>query len=154
VTPSRTGTATRTGTVTATPTRTATSALPANDTCAAATVVGALPFTSMVNTTAATSSTGDPQPSCGNGSTARNVWYRIASSPSQRTVQIDSSGYDTILSFYSGACGALVPFACNDDVMPGVVASRLNLLLAANTTYFVQVSSYNPPGGTLTFSVQ
>jgi hypothetical protein len=154
VTPSMTATATRTGTVAATPTRTATVATPANDTCAAASLVGALPFTSMVNTTTATSSAGDPAPSCGNNSTARNVWYRIPSSPSQRTVQIDSGGYDTILSFYSGACGALVNFACNDDVMPGVVASRLNLLLAANTTFFVQVSSYQGTGGNLTVSIQ
>jgi hypothetical protein len=94
----------------------------AGDDCAAATLVSNLPYTDSSDTAAATLEATDPTPPCGNGSRAKSVWYGFTASESVvLAANTFGSGYDTILSVYTGACGLLgvVSGACNDDAGPG-----------------------------------
>lgn len=128
--------------------------LPVHDTCAAAKVVSSFPYTDISNTYGATTSPGDPPPGCGNQSTGKNVWYQFTA-PASGTITADTVGssYDTILTAYTGACGALseVWGGCNDDFQPPDRTSRVQIPVTAGTTYFFQASAYNSDGGTLAF---
>ena len=50
-------------------------AQPANDDCAAATVVTSLPFTETVDTSLATTEVGEPTPSCLFSGSGQTIWY-------------------------------------------------------------------------------
>ncbi len=73
------------------------------------------------------------------------------------TVYTCGSAIDTIVSVYTGSCGALTQVACNDDngsvgLCPGGLTSYISLTPAANTTYYIRVSGYN--GATGSFNVR
>src|SRR5262245_37771278 len=113
-------------------------AVPApNDACASATVVTTIPYTDSVTTTATTTDAADPTPGCGGGSRGKSVWYRYtASTNSLLTADTNGSDYDTVLSVYTGSCGAFtpVPGGCDDD--GGTIpASCVTFLAPAGTTY-------------------
>jgi hypothetical protein len=128
-------------------------AAPANDEIAQATVITALPFTdSPLYTTAATTAADDPD-CAGRGHT---VWYVVTPAANlSMIVHTFGSKYDTTLSVYAGAPGALTPIACNNDYFNGnssSLQSRVAFSAAAGTTYYIMVgSSGSGPGGRLLF---
>jgi hypothetical protein len=125
-------------------------AQPTNDDFDSATVVPGLPFTDQVNTTEATTAADDPE--CeGQGPT---VWYSFTPTEDLRVeANTFGSDYDTTLSVYTGAPGALTQIACNDDAA-GSLQSRVRFDATAGQTYFFMVGSFaSGPGGNLTFSV-
>lgn len=121
----------------------------ANDDFDGATVITSLPFTDAVNTSDATTAGDDPEDCVGTGPT---VWYRFTPSESSRiTVNTSGSNYDTGLSAYTGARGALVLVGCNDDA-GGTVQSRLTVEAVAGQTLFFMVGAFaSGPGGDLVF---
>jgi hypothetical protein len=127
---------------------------PANDDFDAAVVVGDLPFGTSISTADTTAATDDPTSCTNNGS----VWFSF-SPDRDMIVQANTfgSGYDTVLSAYTGSRGALtiVPGACNDDF--GSLQSRVSFAATAGTTYYFLIGrccgTGGSGGGSLNFSV-
>jgi len=137
--------------------------IPLNDACGSARVISYSPYSDSINTSSATVDTlpNEPSPSCSpvpGAGMYNSVWYTV--SPAYNgTAVIDTLGsnYDTILSVYTGACGALteVPSGCNDDQNPNppyVLQSYLSIPMTAGTTYYIMVSSVSIGGGDLTLN--
>jgi photosystem II stability/assembly factor-like uncharacterized protein len=124
---------------------------PPNDNFVNATVVGAVPFTDMVNSMLATTQASDPTPTCV-GSRANSIWYRYTAS-ANGTVTADTFGsnYDTVLSVFTGAPGTFAPVACNDDAMG--LQSQLTFAAAANTTHHFMVTDFSSGGGATVFHI-
>jgi len=127
---------------------------PANDDFSSATIISALPFTDTADTTGATSASDDP---AGCGTNNGSVWYALT--PSQNeviTANSFGSSYDTVLSVFTGARGALTFITCNDD-SSGTVQSQVNFSATGGTTYFFMISRCcglgGSGGGQLTFNV-
>ena len=151
--PTRTATAPP-STPTSTRTPTATPSRPVNDSCSGAISITGNPFANVVVTTGSTTEATDPYPSCGNLSRARSVWYRFTAPSSGRiTANTFGSNYNTILSAFTGACGALtpVPGACNDNASFLTLLSQISFNATAGTAYYFMVSSYTPLADTLSF---
>lgn len=151
-----TATPTATPTATMTPTTGPAAAQSMPDTCSAARSITALPYTNTVMTNVATTDASDPYPACGGGSRLHSVWYRFtAATTGTVTANTFGSNYDTILSVYTGSCGALVPVAsgCNDDAN-GTVQSQVSFSTTAGTTYFVMVTAYSGTGGSLVLNLR
>lgn len=92
---------------------------PPSDDCGTAPAIGATPFSATSDVSSATASPSDPVQSCtfpAPAQNARSVWYNLVA-PASGTLVADtsSSDYDTILTAYSGSCGALAEIACNDE---------------------------------------
>ena len=119
---------------------------PVHDACAAAVPIGATPFLDVRSTVAASSAGTDPQPSCTVSKNSNTVWYTYTP-PISGTVTLDTSGssYDTVLTVYTGACGAPVEVACNDDTAGGQL-STLSFVATGGTTYLVEVADYGLVG--------
>ncbi len=83
------------------------------------------------------------------------MWYRFTA-PSAGTLTADTLGssYDTILSVWTGSCGAISPTldGCDDD-METSRQSQVSFTASAGTTYWFMVSAYNNDGGTLIFNL-
>jgi hypothetical protein len=150
-----TQTSTITPTFTALPPATPTSASGLfNDTCANAGVVDVTPYSNTIGTASATTDASDPAPACGNRSRGKSVWYRFtAPSSGVLTANTFGSSYDTILSAYTGTCGAYVPVAgaCNDDT--NGLQSRISFTAAGGATYYFLVTAYSSNGGTTVFQL-
>lgn len=125
-----------------------------NDACADATVIPALPFTDTANTLSATTDPTDPFQFCGEGQSSNSVWYAITVPESGLLrVQTAGSDYDTVLSVFEGACGALSELACSDDAVG--LQSSITLPVVAGQSLLIEVTSYGSfsGGGTLVLSV-
>ena len=147
-----TATQARTNTASPTVTPVPTPSVP-NDPCGSAALISGIPYATTQTTPAATTDTADPIPSCGAGSRAKSVWYQFtASSPGMLTANTFGSNYDTVLSAYTGGCGAPVSVGCNDDA-PGTSQSELSLAATVGTTYLFMISAYHADGGTLVFNL-
>ena len=122
----------------------------ANDTCDGATVIGSSQFADAVDATQATTDSNDPFGSCACGQNGHSVWYRFTPEQSgDVTVDTAQSGYDTVLSVYTGSCGAPVALTCNDD-SNGTLQSQVSFPATAGTTYLIEVTSYcSAPAGPL-----
>jgi hypothetical protein len=117
---------------------------PANDTCATAAVAvaGPNPF-STCNATF-----NGPAGSCRPTATAPDVWFRFTPTRSgtwNANTCDPATNYDTVLSAYSGTCGALTELVCNDDSCG--LSSRIAFPVTAGTTYHVRVSGFNTASG-------
>jgi hypothetical protein len=116
-----------------------------NDDCADAIVVPRVPFVDTQAAIAATTAAGDPQQSCTLPDAPLNgasVWYVfVAPSSGRYVIETAKSDYDTVLSAFTGTCGALDDVACSDDTAT-TVQSRLDLDLAAGARLVVEVTSY------------
>jgi hypothetical protein len=133
------------------PTATSPSGLP-NDACSNTTTIAAVPYSGTAVTTAATIEATDPAPTCGNHSRGKSVWYSFtAPATGTLTANTFGSSYDTILSAYTGSCGAFASVSCNDD--SNSLQSRVSLQVTAGTTYYFLVTAYTSNGGTLRFSL-
>ncbi|MGZ4961066.1 MAG: protease pro-enzyme activation domain-containing protein [Limisphaerales bacterium] len=123
--------------------------LPPNDDCAHAIAISGENYTNVQSTLLATTA-GDVHPTCvpdfGNA-----VWYSWTA-PSDGFVTVDTigSGFDTVLSVYSGSCGALTPIDCDDDG-GGNLASQLSHFVNAGVTYYYEVGGYAGATGQLVF---
>lgn len=118
---------------------------PLNDSCQTPRVIDTLTYLDNLNTLLATSSPDDPVLCAGNQGT-HSVWYRFT--PSVNTVYgIDSftSDFDTTVSVYTGACGALTQIACDDDSGPGL-SSLLTFAVMAGQTYLIEAAGKGSGG--------
>jgi hypothetical protein len=99
--------------------------IPANDDFANAVVIGALPFTTSLNTSEATA-VDDPPNDC--LVDAHTVWYQFTATEDIRlNANTFGSDYDTGIAVYTGTPGALTLVACNDDAITGqFVQSNVN----------------------------
>lgn len=125
---------------------------PANDDCASPRSISTVPFTDSEDTTLATTSGADPT-LCSGSQGTNSVWYSIT--PSADSIYgIDTSGssYDTVLSVFTGSCGALSQVACNDDFGNLGNKSLLTFQAHAGTTYLIEVTGKGT-GGTLNLRV-
>ena len=123
---------------------------PANDDFANATSIASLPFTDSLSTGAASTELDEPAPSC--APSGGSVWYSFT--PAVDTyVEANTAGsnYDTTLSVYTGARGALTQIACNDDFYG--LQSRVLVQLSAGTTYYFQLGGFFGQTGNLVFNV-
>jgi hypothetical protein len=130
----------------------------ANDVCADAVVVQGIPFTDTQPASVATAAADDPSQSCttnGAGANVASLWYVFTAPDTGRfVIETAKSDYDTVLSAYSGACGALTEVACSDDT-PITVQSRLDVDLAAGATIVVEVTAFHDvTPGTLRIAVR
>jgi hypothetical protein len=116
--------------------------IPANDQCS-----GAMPLlagtTYTVNTANATANN-DPVPLCarqfGNG-----VWFSFTPTNNDEvTISTCGSDLDTVMQVYTGICGALSPFTCNDDNGPACGGNNASVRFAgsAGTTYLILVGGF------------
>jgi hypothetical protein len=128
-----------------------------NDACNAATAITSVPFLDITDTSAATTAVSDPLQSCALGEPAQNfttVWYALtALVDAAVTARTVGSSYDTVVTAYTGSCNALTEIACNDDASDTVVQSDVTFATTAGTTYLIEVTSFDPPGGRLEFAV-
>lgn len=122
---------------------------PSNDQCPGA--LSLADATSFAMSTINATSIGDPLPSC-QASFGKGVWFAYTS-PASGTVQVSTcgSGFDTVLAVYSGACGQLVPVACNDDNGPACLGNNASLQFAATqgVTYSILAGGYAGYSGNL-----
>lgn len=127
-------------------------AQPANDDFDNATEIPDVTFSDEVDTTEATTEADDPVPDCA-GPAGATVWYAFTPSEDMEIgADTFGSNYDTTLSVYTGARGALDEVACNDDA--GSFQSFVRFDAIAGETYLFMVGSFGgESGGLLEFSV-
>jgi hypothetical protein len=129
---------------------------PPNDDCAQAVPVGVGSPAACGSTAQATPSPfGAIPPPCGTSSNSPDVWYTFTP-VCAGTVTIDTcglcsgvaAGFDTVLSVYTGACGALTPVACNDDAGGSCGSqSRVTFGAARGVTYHIRVAGNGSAAG-------
>jgi hypothetical protein len=120
---------------------------PANDLCSGAIVISSNPYSNSQSTTNA-SAIGDPSPSCGT-SVGKGVWYAYTA-PTNGLLEVDTIGsdFDTVLGLYTGSCGALTQRACDDDSGHNLT-SKITVVAAAGTTYYILAGGYGGASGNL-----
>ena len=120
-----------------------------SDNCQSPRVIALTPYSDALYTGFASSSSDDPM-SCTGAQDTHSVWYAITP-PASTVYGIDtsSSDYDTVVSIYSGVCGALARMACSDDFgNPPGAANRalLTFTATAGVTYLIEVSGKGSGG--------
>ncbi|MGH3027168.1 MAG: hypothetical protein ACRDMW_01290 [Gaiellaceae bacterium] len=105
---------------------------PPNDDCDGATVIGAVPFTDTVDTTAATVAVDEPTDCDGGfGPLPSSVWYR----------------FTPAVGVYTGSRGSLTQVSCFSE--------GAGLIAEAGVTYYIRVADYfGQGGGSLVFSAR
>lgn len=125
--------------------------VPSNLTCLTAATFPALPNTVTLDVSLAPADAGSPCPTCAGDCAARfsQVWY-VWVAPTDGIVVFDTlaSSYDTLLAAWTGACGGLTEVACSEDYGAGTT-SQIVFTAIAGTPYYLSVSSFTNPGGTL-----
>ncbi len=136
--------------------------VPANDDCANATIITAVPYTISADATQATNNTGGLDV-CGNPAWGMNdgVWYTFTGNGGDVTVSVTPSGWNCQVDVYTGTCGN---FTCvvgiNDGSTDGL--EERTFFADAGVIYFVNIGhwaydSNNPqadsPEGPYTFSL-
>src|SRR5439155_1757270 len=107
-----------------------------NDAFASATVIGALPFSDVVDISAASLEAGEPPSSCSGGaSSQRTVWYAFTPAVSAVVTASVAAQFSTVVGVYSGGLGGLAEITCRS---PFVVRDA-TFLAQAGTTYHIQV---------------
>lgn len=122
---------------------------PANDSCQTPIVISSLPFEVETVTADATADADDPVTCVGNQG-QNSVWYAITPIANSRIgIETNSSDYDTVLSVYTGSCGALTRIACNDDFNNSVANKNRALLVfqaQAGVTYLIEATGKSSGG--------
>src|SRR6266576_3191912 len=107
-----------------------------NDAFASATVISALPFSDVVDISAATTEAGEPPSSCSGGSSSqRTVWYSFTPAVTAVVTANVAAQFSTVVGVYSGGLGGLAEITCRS---PFVVRDA-TFLAQAGTTYHIQV---------------
>ncbi|MFL6274631.1 MAG: sialidase family protein [Blastocatellia bacterium] len=114
-----------------------------NNNCATPRVISSVPFQDEMDTRAATISADDPA-TCAGGQGMASVWYSVTPT-ANTTLGVDTSGsdYDTVVSVYTGSCGALTAVACDDDFANAATAKSRALLTfqaSAGNTYLIEIT--------------
>ncbi|MGV7107933.1 choice-of-anchor J domain-containing protein [Flavobacterium sp. U410] len=124
---------------------------PANDECvnAIALTVGGVfadyPVTGI--NLAATASSSEIDPSGCNGYSGGDVWY-TAVVPSSGSLTVETgapsvgSGIDTVVTIYTGVCGALTEVGCDDDGGTGAYSLTELTGLTSGETVYIRVYEY------------
>ena len=94
---------------------------------------------------------------CGTAPIGATVWYRL-DMPDVGGVSITtvhaSTNFDTVLALYAGTTLAdLRQLACNDDIIPSVRSSALQVENLARAPYWLQVGGYNGANGSFQLQV-
>lgn len=119
--------------------------IPANDVCSGAEVIpssGPFPYlTSIADNSLAGTLSDPPAPPC-LSTDSRSIWYSFT--PATTTTytlstcsETATTVYDTAMAIYTGTCGSLTNYACNDDNCGGRAA--ITTTLNAGTTYRIVV---------------
>jgi hypothetical protein len=140
--------------------------IPANDECAGAVAVSALPFSHSQDTRLATPNVTDPYLFCADSGGGKSVWFSYTADSTQfvkfTTANSTPTTYDVAMGLYTGSCGSLVEVDCNDDINPGSIRqSEITYQVTAGVTYIIQIAEWNgggpsggiPTGGDLVFQV-
>src|SRR6266513_2858140 len=107
-----------------------------NDAFASATVISALPFSDVVDISAASMEAGEAPSSCSGGaSSQRTVWYAFTPAVSAVVTASVAAQFSTVVGVYSGGLGGLAEITCRS---PFVVRDA-TFLAQAGTTYHIQV---------------
>ncbi len=107
-----------------------------NDAFANATGISALPFSDVVNISAASMEAGEPPSSCSGGaSSQRTVWYAFTPAVTAVVRASVNASFSTVVGVYTGGLGALAEITCRS---PFVVRDA-TFLAQAGTTYHIQV---------------
>ena len=128
-------------------------AMPANDDCAGATVIGALPFAASVDTSMATTGVDDQPHTCsGLALDSNTVWYEYVV-PASQTLDLDTLGtsYDTVVSVYDGCGAAATELACFFDDTGE--ETRAPFAASVGSTIYIQISDAGVGGGLLSLGV-
>jgi len=121
---------------------------PANDLCANAQTITCGQTVSGTTTGATADAVGTCTTALG---TAPGVWYNLTPSASGSvTVSLCGSSYDTKMGVFSGACGALVCVAGNDDFCS--LQSQVSFTATAGTTYRILVTGFSSNSGSFTLN--
>jgi hypothetical protein len=125
---------------------------PPNDSCQSARDLSGgafFPVRENLDISQATSADDDPV-SCSGSRDTHTVWYKFtALFDSVYGIETVTSSFDTVLSVYTGTCGALTRVACSDDFGPAIGASTRSLVTfstRAGTTYFIEASGKGSAG--------
>jgi hypothetical protein len=118
---------------------------PTNETCA-----GALWLADGVNRDGnTTNTTDDGDATCGGAANSPDLWYKYRPTTSGAvtisTCDSVAPVFDTVLSVFTGTCGALTQVGCNDDSCS--LRSSIALTATAGTTYYIRVAGYNSATG-------
>ena len=106
-----------------------------------------------------TSATNDGTATCGNSGSSPDVWFSyVPATTGTINVNTCGSGYDTVVSVYTGNCAARTQVACNDDnatnggnnACGGGLPSGVNVTMTAGTAYLIRVAGYNSATGSFT----
>jgi len=136
------------------PTLAVSASAPANDNFANAIAITANSFTDTKDSSAATTETADPTPTCvGTASStsgrSNSIWYKFTpTSGGMASLNTQGSNFDTVLSIWTGTAGSFTSVACNNGIVdPGIVlVTQLpTVSMTGGTTYFIMVSSFGPP---------
>lgn len=129
---------------------------PTHDSFLAARNIPTLPYTDTDTTAYASASATDPQPTCHPDPIQNSVWYKYTPGQNDRLrFSTAGSGFDTVLSIWTGTFGALTSVGCHDDVSPGNLTSLIDMEVSAGVTYYIMVSGgAGGYGGALTLDVR
>ncbi len=128
-----------------------------NDTCA--TAIEILPNNPMIQgSTVNATSTAGLTPSCQSNAT-NDVWYKatvISDSFTIETLAIPGSNFtDSVVSVYTGTCGALTEIACNDDISTTDYFSRVVVTnLPPYSVVYIAVRRYGSGAGDGFFKIK
>jgi hypothetical protein len=132
------------------------SVAPANDDCANAIAIGpGSPAVCGTTLCATPSPLGSIPTPCDSSSNAPDVWYTFTPA-CDGPVTADtcglcsgqSSAFDTVLSAYTGTCGALTAVACNDDAGGTCgLQSRITFAGIAGKVYYIRVAGSGGASG-------
>lgn len=124
---------------------TAVAVAPANDEVTEATIISAVPYSDVIDTTDATWSSEDPRNCTG----SKTVWYAHTAEQTRRLVaNTFGSDHDTILAVFEDTPTNEAMVACNYDFRGS--QSRASFDVEAGKTYYFMVSS---TGGELHFNL-
>jgi hypothetical protein len=121
----------------------------ANDACANAIALEPNATVAMSNVFATT----DGSASCRLTDSSNDVWYSYVA-PCDGTFSLNTcgSGFDTVLSAYSGSCGSTTELTCDDDSAPTCGANSLQSAISFPVTrgsfYLIRLAGYLGATGT------
>ena len=126
---------------------------PANDDCANAIAISAMPYTNSQNASAAT---GPVVSTCAGMNDG--VWYTVVGNGADIIVELSGvTGWDPEIGVYTGSCGTFTCVGSVDDDGTGGGETYTITASTAGTTYFINLGHYNDfsdsPEGPLTLNV-
>lgn len=126
---------------------------PANDAFYAATTLTGSPVTATGSNRGGSKEPGEPSHAGNVG--GHSAWWSWTA-PDARTYSVSTTGssIDTLLAVYTGsAVNALTLVAQNDDVVSGVITSRVNFTSVAGVTYLIAIDGKAGASGNLALEI-